>query len=79
MDETATLRPSFLSYGAEEEMCPAWREWRDVFGPMVDGSEWLAFESAMVEYIAWTVIAVSTPVSISPFSTHPYQPTLTLT
>ncbi|KAI0798443.1 chloride channel [Irpex lacteus] len=56
LDETLQSRTSFLY--AEEEMCPAWREWRDVFGPMVDGSEWLAFESAMVEYIAWTVIAV---------------------
>ncbi|KAI0084872.1 chloride channel [Irpex rosettiformis] len=52
------LRSSFLTY-ADEESCAGWRTWMDVFAPVVDGSKWLAFESAMVEYIAWTTIAVA--------------------
>ena len=62
VDETSQYTPyhNFLSYTlADEESCSAWKTWNSVFGPMVDGSEWVAFESNMVEYIAWTIIAVS--------------------
>ncbi|KIP06962.1 hypothetical protein PHLGIDRAFT_71807 [Phlebiopsis gigantea 11061_1 CR5-6] len=51
------LVPVFLS-GPAGDLCPGWRPWADVFGPVVDGSPWLALESEMVEYIAYIVIAL---------------------
>lgn len=51
------LRLSFLT--TDEETCPAWKPWAEVFGPIVNDSKWIMFEAEMVEYIAWTTIAVS--------------------
>lgn len=52
------LRPLFLTT-AQEGNCPAWRTWAQTLGPVVDGSKWAPFESEMVEYIAYVIIAVS--------------------
>jgi chloride channel 3/4/5 len=54
----------------EEDSCSAWRTWSDVFGPTVDNSKWIMFESEMIEYVAWVIIAVSTIV-IPPSATKP--------
>ncbi|THH02264.1 hypothetical protein EW026_g572 [Hermanssonia centrifuga] len=43
---------------SEDETCPAWRYWADAFGPVVNDSKWILFEAEMVEYIAYTVIAL---------------------
>lgn len=52
------LRPLFLN-NFQPEACPAWRTWADAFGPVVDDSRWILFESEMIEYIAYVIIAVS--------------------
>lgn len=57
-DNQLSMLPVFLSSN-EDELCPGWRLWSDVFGPVVDGSPWLLFEAEMVEYIAYIVVAVS--------------------
>ncbi|KAI0684736.1 chloride channel [Cytidiella melzeri] len=44
---------------ADEDSCSAWATWAEVFGPTVDGSKWLMLESEMVEYIAWTTVAIT--------------------
>ncbi|GJF00679.1 chloride channel [Phanerochaete sordida] len=58
-DGTLGFTPAFISFGVEEEACRDWRTWSSVFGPVVDGSPWLLFESEMVEYIAYVVVALT--------------------
>lgn len=60
-DNQLSPLPAFLS-SIQDDECPGWRPWSEVFGPTVDGSSWLMFESEMIEYIAYTAVAVSSIV-----------------
>ena len=42
------------------DACPAWKTWGEVLPPLIAHSKWLPIESAMIEYWAYTIIAVST-------------------
>lgn len=56
---TLVLASASVFPGIEEDGCSDWRTWYSIFGPVVDGNPWLSFESEMVEYIAYIVVAVS--------------------
>ena len=60
-DNQLSILPAFLS-SVPDDQCPGWRPWSEVFGPVVDGSPWLLFESEMVEYIAYILVAVSSMI-----------------
>lgn len=66
-DAMPGFTPAFVSFSIEESSCPDWRTWYNVFGPAVDGSPWLLFESEMVEYIAYVTVAVSSTQLCEPF------------
>ncbi|TFK54445.1 hypothetical protein OE88DRAFT_1655111 [Heliocybe sulcata] len=50
---------AFALNGSAEESCDAWRTWADVFGPaMENGGRAIGFEADIVEYIAYTCVAL---------------------
>ncbi|OBZ70518.1 H(+)/Cl(-) exchange transporter 5 [Grifola frondosa] len=53
---------SFVTYPVEH-LCPAWHTWGEVFGPIerTDGG-WISLETDVIEYSAFTVIAVTLAV-----------------
>jgi chloride channel 3/4/5 len=57
-DSSFSLRPALMS-ASQEATCSDWRSWSEVFGPTVDSKPWLMFQSEMIEYISYVVIAVS--------------------
>lgn len=63
VDESAARvsRPFFIR--ADEESCASWRTWAEAFGTVVGDSK-----PESVEFVAWTVIAVSTFHFASPSS-----------
>ncbi|OCH93772.1 hypothetical protein OBBRIDRAFT_748976 [Obba rivulosa] len=49
-----------LSVLPVEDPCSAWRTWSDVFGPLVEKSgKWTNLEADIVEYVAYTAIALT--------------------
>ncbi|GBE80600.1 hypothetical protein SCP_0303150 [Sparassis crispa] len=59
-EDVFATRPAFLTL-AEDESCPAWRTWPQVFEPMaVENGSWLQVE--MMDYLAYTVVALSLAV-----------------
>jgi len=41
------------------ETCDAWRTWVQVFGPSMRKGRWISLEQEIVEYVAYTLLAVS--------------------
>ncbi|KAF7797623.1 hypothetical protein EIP86_008823 [Pleurotus ostreatoroseus] len=53
------VQPSWLSF-SDDETCTPWRTWSEVFLPVMKNGKWFMIEAEMVEYLSYTVIAVST-------------------
>jgi len=57
VEESASRIPHFLSMRvAEDDFCPSWALWGDVFGPAAGSTDWIREQA--VEWVAYTVLAV---------------------
>lgn len=57
-DSQLSFTPLFLS-SMEEDACPGWRTWSEVFSPVIGDGRWRFLEAEMVEYVSYIVVAVS--------------------
>lgn len=55
-DQSSPSLLPFLSMKQDEEFCPSWRLWADVFAPVVGRMDWI--QEQMVEWAAYTALAV---------------------
>ena len=55
-------QPGIVTSGAEN--CDAWRTWVQIFGPSMHNGRWISLEQDIVEYVTYTVVAVSLFVQI---------------
>ena len=55
-------QPGIVTSGAEN--CAAWRTWVQIFGPSMYNGRWISLGQEIVEYVTYTVVAVSLFVQI---------------